>query len=408
MPHGVGPNGPAPYNRRAADLNYGAIVRKSFKYKAKLSPSAARKAEEHLALCAELYNAALQERRDAYRRAGVSITAYSQMKHLPEIKKFRPEYKEIGSQVLQDVIQRVDRAFQAFFRRVKQGQKPGYPRFKSRSRYDSMTFKQSGWKLEGRRLTLQGIGTAKLFLSRPIEGRIKTVTLRRDRCGDWWVTFSCDDVPKRPLPETGKAVGIDLGLEKFLATSDGEFVENPRHLRRAEAALKRAQRRVSKRKRGSKRRQKMVRILARRHRKVQRARRDFHFKTARKLVQQYDLIAVEDLNVRRLSRGRLAKSVNDAGFSQFIAILTFKAAEAGKRVVAVDPSGTSQVCSGCGCEPRERKTLSVRTHRCSECGLVIDRDTNAAINILHRVASANMAGAPPSASGRGSQLAAMT
>lgn len=381
-------------------------MRRSFQYKAKLSPSAVRKAEGQLALCAELYNAALQERRDAWQRAGISITAASQMAQLPEIKRLRPEYKEIGSQVLQDVLQRLDRAFRAFFRRVRAGEKPGYPRFKSRSRYDSMTFKQTGWKLEGRRLTLQGIGTAKLFLSRPIEGRIKTVTLRRDRCGDWWVTFSCDGVPKRPLPETGKAVGIDVGLEKFLATSDGEFVENPRHLRRAEAALKRTQRRVSKRKRGSKRRQKMVRTLARRHRKVQRARRDFHFKTARKLVHQYDLIAVEDLNVRGLSRGMLAKSVNDAAWGQFLRILCAKAEEAARTVVAVNPSGTSQVCSGCGCEPRERKTLSVRTHRCSECGLVLDRDTNAARNILHLAASAKRAGAPPSASGRGSQLAA--
>lgn len=381
-------------------------MRKSFQYKAKLSPSAVRKAEGQLALCCELYNAALQERRDAWQRAGISISAASQMKQLPEIKKLRPEYKEIGSQVLQDVLQRLDRAFQAFFRRVKAGQTPGYPRFKSRSRYDSMTFKQSGWKLDGRRLTLQGIGTAKLFLSRPIEGRIKTVTLRRDRCGDWWVTFSCDDVPTKPLPETGKTVGLDVGLEKFLATSDGDFVENPRHLRRAEAALKRTQRRVSKRKRGSNRRRKMACTLARRHRKVQRARRDFHFKTARKLVQQYDFIAVEDLNVRGLSRGILAKSVHDAGWSQFIDILRFKAEEAGRQVVAVNPSGTSQVCSGCGCEPSERKTLAVRTHRCSECGLVLDRDTNAARNILHLAASAKRAGAPPSGSGRASKVAA--
>lgn len=380
-------------------------MRRSFQYKAKLSPSAVRKAEGQLALCAELYNAALQERRDAWQRAGISITAASQMAQLPEIKKLRPEYKEIGSQVLQDVLQRLDRAFRAFFRRVRAGEKPGYPRFKSRSRYDSMTFKQSGWKLEGRRLTLKGIGTAKLFLSRPIEGRIKTVTLRRDRCGDWWVTFSCDGVPKRPLPETGKAVGIDVGLEKFLATSDGEFVENPRYLRRAEAALKRTQRRVSKRKRGSKRRQKMVRTLARRHRKVQWARRDFHFKTARKLVHKYDFIAVEDLNVRGLSRGMLAKSVNDAAWGQFLRILCAKAEEAARTVVAVNPSGTSQVCSDCGCEPSERKTLAVRIHRCAECGLILDRDHNAARNILH-LALSEKAGAPPSGSGRASKVAA--
>lgn len=359
-------------------------------------------------MCAELYNAALQERRDAYRMAGISLSAASQMAQLPEIKKLRPEYKDIGSQVLQDVIQRLDRAYQAFFRRVKAGEAPGFPRFRSHRRYDSLTFKQAGWKLEGRRLRLQGIGTLRLFLSRPIEGTVKTVTLRRDRCGDWFAVFSCDDVPTKPRPETGRAVGIDVGLEKFLATSDGEFVENPRHLRRQEAALKRTQRRVSKRKRGAQRRRKMVQTLARRHRKVQRSRRDFHFKTALRLVRSCDQIAVEALNVRGLSRGMLAKSVQDAGWRQFLDILTGKAEEAGREIVAVNPRGTSQVCSGCGCEPKERKSLSVRIHRCLECGLVLDRDTNAARNILHLAAPNERGRAGPSASGRGGRLAAST
>lgn len=380
-------------------------MRKSFQYKARLSPSAVRNAEGQLALCAELYNAALQERRDAYRMAGVSVTASAQMKQLPEIKALRPEYKEVGSQVLQDVVQRLDKAFKAFFRRVKAGQTPGYPRFRSRSRYDSLTFKQAGWVLDGRRLTLHGIGTLRLFLSRGIEGKIKTVTLRRDRCGDWFVTFSCDDVPLRLLPDTGSEIGIDVGLEKFLSTSEGEFVENPRHLRRAAAALKRTQRRVSKRKRGGSNRRKMVQVLARRHRKVERARRDFHFKTALKLVERYDVIAVEDLNVRGLARGMLATSVNDAAWGRFFEILCFKAESAGRTFVAVNPSGTSQVCSGCGCEPRERKTLSVRVHRCAECGLVLDRDTNAARNVLH-LAQQRGLGQEPSASGHGRQRAA--
>lgn len=381
-------------------------MRRSFQYKANLSASAARKAECQLALCAELYNAALQERRDAYRLKGESISAASQMKQLPEIKCLRPEYKEIGSQVLQDVIQRLDRAFQAFFRRVKAGERAGYPRFKSRHRFDSLTFKQAGWKLKGRRVTLQGIGTARLFLSRPVEGTIKTLTLRRDRCGDWWVTFSCDDVEANPLPETGRAVGIDLGVEKFLATSDGEFVENPHHLRRAEAELKRTQRRASKRRRGGKRRRKMVQVLARRYRRVERARCDHHFKTALRLVRQYDTIAVEDLNVRGLARGILANSVHDAGWSQFIGILRGKAESAARVVKSVNPSGTSQVCSGCGCMPRDKKSLSVRTHRCSECNLLLDRDTNAARNILHLAVSEKRGRAGPSASGRGSKLAA--
>lgn len=380
-------------------------MRKSFRFKAKLSPSTARRAEGQLALCAELYNAALQERRDAWQRAGISITAASQMAQLPEIKRLRPEYKEIGSQVLQDVLQRLDRAFRAFFRRARAGEKPGYPRFKSRRRYDSMTFKQAGWKLEGRRLTLQGIGTAKLFLSRPIEGRIKTVTLRRDRCGDWWVTFSCDGVPKRPLPETGKAVGVDLGLASFLTTSEGEQIENPRHMRRAEADLRRTQRKVSKRKRGGSRRRKLAETLARKHRRVVDSRRDFHFKLARRLVERYDLVAIEDLNVRGLSRSALAKSVSDAAWGQFVAILAGKAEEAGRRLIVVDPHGTSQVCSGCGCEPSERKTLAVRIHRCAECGLILDRDHNAARNILH-LALSEKVGAPPSGSGRAGKVAA--
>lgn len=382
-------------------------MRKAFQVKARLSPAAARRAEEQLRLCAELYNAALQERRDAWQRAGVSISATRQKNDLPDIKEIRPEYREIGSQVLQDVIERLDKAFRAFFRRVKSGEAPGYPRFKSARRYGSLTFKQAGWKLEGRRLALQGIGTAKLFLSREIQGDIKTVTLKRDACGDWWVTFSCDNVPEKPLPASGREVGIDMGLEKFLATSEGEFVENPRHLQHASHALKRVQRRVSKRRKGGSRRRKMVRTLARRHRAVERARRDHHFKTALRLVRRYDTIAVEDLNVRGLARGMLARSVHDAGWSQFIDILCDKAESAGRTVVKVNPSGTSQICSGCGYRPERRKTLSERTHRCERCALVLDRDVNAAINILHLAASERRGdGQRPSASGPGSARAA--
>lgn len=355
-------------------------------------------------MCCELYNAALEERREAGKRR-IFVTALSQMKQLPEIKTLRPEYRDIGSQVLQDVLQRLDKAFKSFFCRVKTGKIPGYPRFRSRGRYDSLTFKQSGWKLRGRRLTLLGIGTLRLFLSREIQGRVKTVTLRRDRCGDWFVTFSCDDVPSQPLPTTGAVVGIDVGLEHFLTRSDGAVVENPRHLRRAEATLSRTQRRVAKRKRGGGNRRKMVRVLARKHRRVERARRDFHFKTALNLVRKYDTIAVEDLNVRGLSRGLLAKSVNDAGWSQFFAILCVKAESAGRTVMAVNPRGTSQICSGCGCEPRERKTLSARTHSCEECGLVLQRDWNAARNIL-QLATETMARAEPSDSGHGGRRAA--
>lgn len=351
-----------------------------------MSPSVNNRLEGQLRLLAELYNAALQERRDAYRKLGrqAKITSTSQKNQLPEIKALRPELKEIGSQVLQDALERVDRAFQNFFARVKRGEKPGYPRFKSARRYKSLTFKQTGWSMEGRRLKLQGIGSLKLFWSRDLEGDVKTVTVKRDACGDWWVFFSCDNVPLKPLEATNCQVGLDLGLTNFAATSDGELVRNPRPLKNAEIELKRCQRKLSKRKKGGYRRNKQRITLARRHRKVERVRTDFHFKTARKLVEHYDLIAVESLNIRALSRGWLAKSVNDVAWGAFLKILSFKAAEAGRRYIKVNAAGTSQECSGCGRLPEVPKTLADRLHVCLACGLSLDRDTNAACNVLQR------------------------
>jgi putative transposase len=329
-----------------------------------------------------LYNSALEERRDHWKR-GERVNFATQCRQLTEIRAADPEYAKLDREATEWTLRQLERAFDGFFRRVKSGQRPGYPRFKGRSRFNSMTYRRYGWSLDGRHLTLRGIGRIKLHLSRPVEGTVKTVTLKRDSRGDWWVTFSCEGVPARPLPDTGQAVGVDLGLSSFVTTSDGEHIENPRHLRTAEADLRRAQRRVSRRKRGGNRRRKAVRVLTRKHRAVQDARRDFHFKTALDLVRRYDLIAVEDLNIRVLARTRLAKSVSDAGWGQFLHALRTKAESAGREVIAVDPRGTSQECSGCGMTPDKKKTLAVRTHRCS-CGLVLDRDVNAARNIKAR------------------------
>lgn len=385
-------------------------MRRSFQYRASLPRRAADAARGQLSVCGELYNACLQERRDHWRLRGVSITAAPQMAQLPEIKRARPDLAAVGSQVVQDVVQRLDRAYRAFFRRVQAGEAPGFPRFKSRHRYDSLTFKQAGWKLgpvsasgKKRPLTLHGIGTFRLFWSRAMEGRVKTVTLRRDRCGDWGVTFSCDDVPERPLPLTGEAVGLDVGIEVFVTTSDGERVENPRPLVAATAGLRKAQRVVSKRRKGGARRRKAVRRLAVRHRRVERVRRDFHHKAALALVRRCDVLAVEALNVQGLARGMLARSVSDVAWGQFLAILSDKAAGAGRTVVAVDPRGTSQQCSAGGATPERPKALAERTHRCP-CGYVAHRDVNAARNILHRATAVGRAG--PSASERVSKIAA--
>jgi putative transposase len=305
--------------------------------------------------------------------------------------------------VLQDVLARLDKAYQAFFRRVTQGEQAGFPRFHGRDRYHSCTYKEygNGAHLDNGCLVLAKIGRIAVRWSRPLEGIPKTVTVSHEADG-WYVSFSCAEVPTQPLAPTGKEAGIAVGLQVFLLTADGESVANPRHYRKAEQALAKAQQRVARRTKGSKRRKKASKLLAKQHPHVRRQRTDFHQKTALALVRQYDVIAHEAMQPANLSRrpapipdgnggylpnGAARKasrntSIHDAGWGQFLSLLTFKAACAGKRVEAVSPAYTSQDCSGCG--ERIHKSLSVRTHVCTHCGLVLDRDENAARNIQWR------------------------
>jgi putative transposase len=237
-----------------------------------------------------------------------------------------------------------------------------------------------GAALDGGMLSLSRIGRIRLRLHRPLQGTLKTVTISREADG-WYACISCAEVPSEPLPAMGRETGIDVGLKVFLVTADGEVVDNPRQYRKAEKQLAKAQRRVSRRKKGSKRRHKALNLLARKHQEVKRQRTDFHHKTALSLLRTYDVIYLEDLQVRNLVRNRhLAKSISDAGWAAFRTILEAKAACAGRQVIAVPAQYTSQDCSGCG--ERVPKSLSVRTHVCPSCGLVLDRDENAAANIL--------------------------
>ena len=359
-------------------------VRKTYKFKLNPTLAQERVLETVLWRCRELYNAGLEERKAAWEKCGVSVNFAMQSAQLPSIKEVRPEYRDINAQVLQDVLHRLDKAFQAFFRRVKAGEKPGYPRFQGKDRYDSFTYPQVGEQggaiLDGGILSLSKIGRIPLRVHRPLEGTPKTVTISKEADG-WYACISCAEVPTEPLPLTGNETGIDVGLKVFLITADGEIIENPRQYRTAEKRLAKAQRRVSRRKKGSHRRRKAVKLLARKHQKVKRQRMDFHHKTALYLLRTYDVIYLEDLQVRNMVRNpHLAKSISDAGWAAFRTILTSKAAYAGKWVVAVPAQYTSQDCSGCG--ERVPKSLSVRTHVCPSCGLVIDRDENAALNIL--------------------------
>jgi putative transposase len=275
----------------------------------------------------------------------------------------------------------VERASQAFVRRVQAGETPGDPRFQGRTRYHSCTSPHDGGgaMLDGGVLSLSKIGRVPIRVHRPLEGVPKTVTISQEADG-WYACLSCAEVPAHPLPPAGQETGIDVGQKVFLVTAHGVVCENPRHYRTAERYLAKCAQRVARRKKGSQRRKKAVVLLAKAHQTVARQRTDFHHKSALALVRVNDTIYLEDLRVANLVRNRrLAKSISDVGWAQFRTILDAKAACAGRRVLAVPPASTSQECSGCG--ERVPKSLSVRTHVCSSCGLVVDRDENAAINI---------------------------
>jgi putative transposase len=374
-------------------------MRKTYKYKLTPTPAQAQALELVLARCRTLYNAALEQRKTWWQRGqGKSATYYQQAMELPDLKTACPEFAEINAQVLQDVLRRLEKTFQAFFRRVQAGETPGYPRFQSASRYHSFTYPryEGGAVLDGGMLSLSKIGHFHICLHRPLEGIPKTVTISREADG-WYACISCADVPTKPLPPTRQESGIDLGLEAFATLADGMRIFHPGWYRKAERALRTAQRRVARRKQGSNRRRKAVQLLAKAHLKVKRQRADFHHKTALALVQQNDTIYRENLQVRSMVRNHhLAKSISDAGWAAFLSILSFKAACAGRSVVAVPPAFTSQRCSGCGI--LVTKGLSVRWHGCPGCGASLHRDHNAARNILALGKKLSGAGQAPQAS----------
>lgn len=359
-------------------------IRKSYKYKLKPTPEQACQLGAVLWRCRRLYNTALEQRITLYKQRGVTRTAYEQMAELPELKAALPEYVTVHSLVLQDVLARLEQTYQDFFRRIREGQTPGFPRFQGSTRYHSFTYKQygNGARLDNGFLVLSKIGRVAVRWSRPDgpwEGVPKTVTISREADG-WYVVFSCADVPTQPLLSTGQETGLDLGLESFATLSDGTMIHNPRCYRRAERRLKTAQRRVARRKQGSHRRRKAVKLLAKAHLTVRRQRQDFQQKTALHLVRRFDTIYHENLQVANMLKNHhLAKSIQDAGWSHFLSILSFKAACAGWRVIAVNPAYTSQICSGCGVVVQ--KGLSVRWHSCPDCGASLHRDHNAAKNI---------------------------
>jgi putative transposase len=321
-----------------------------------------------------LYNDALKERREAWKLCHTSVSFAMQSAQLPACKEADAPMRGVYSQVLQDVLHRLDKTYKAFFRRGR-----GFPRFKGKERFNSFTYPQQGFSVQGKQLALSKIGNVKILLHRPIKGEVKTLTLKQE-CGKWYACFSCI-VDSEPLPECSDAIGIDVGLESFAVTSDAEVVDNPRWFRAAQKELRRRQRHVSRCKKRSGGWRKACRAVAVLHKRVFNQRNDFQHKLSRKLVNNYGLIAVEDLNVKGLAGGMLAKSVHDAAWSAFIAKLAYKAESAGRLLMKVNPRGTSQQCP---CGAPVPKKLWDRKHKCLACGLETTRDHASALEILRR------------------------
>ena len=330
-----------------------------------------------------LYNDALAQRKSAYEEHQESMTYYQQSARLKTNRQEQDKFVNLNFSSCQRTLRRLDKSFQAFFRRIKSGDTPGYPRFKGYNRFDSVEFTYSdGAKLrDNGKLYIQNIGEIKIKLHRNMKGIIKTICIKR-QAGKYYACFSVE-VATTPLPQTDAIVGLDMGISNFVTTSDGEFFEPPKYLRKSECKLRRIQRKVARRTKGSHRRRKAVRNLQKLHEHIANQRRDTSHKIARQLVNQYDIISVENLNTQGLVKNHhLAKSIMDASWNIFILILTAKAEEAGRKVVKVNPQYTSQECSSCG--NIVNKDLSIRIHKCPHCGLSLDRDVNAAINILNR------------------------
>ncbi len=352
---------------------------KTFKYRIYPTKKQIRIMNQWLEECRWLFNHFLAERKEAWEKEQRSINYHSQATSLPALKEQRPSLANVHSQVLQNVAVRIDLAFKAFFRRVKAGEKPGYPRFRGKGRYDSFTFPQSGFTLDGNILRLSKIGNVKVVLHRPVGGRIKTCTIKRSSTGKWYVMFSCEWEPT-PLPENNEAVGIDVGLHSFATLSTGEQIESPKFFRQEEKALAKAQRKLSKAEDTSERK-KRRKVVARIHERIAWKRQNFIHQHSHRIVNRFGIIAVEDIHVNRMVHNHcLAKSISDAAWSGFFQLLAYKAAWAGRQFVAVNPAYTSQTCSACG--HRQKMPLSERVFECSCCGLVLGRDHNAARNIL--------------------------
>lgn len=366
-------------------------MKRTYKYRIYPNKAQQRRIDVTLTTCKVLYNLALEQRINVYKNHKKSISCYDQSNQLSELKKTYSEFKEVYSQILQNVLYRVDNAYNLFFLRLKakKDRDAGFPRFKSADRYDSFTYPQYRLNIQKNRIVLPKIGDVKIVYQRSIDGIVKTLTVKKE-ADQYYVCIACEinkDIQEKK--EVSSAIGVDLGLSHFITLSNSETVDNPRCLKRSEDKLIFQQKRLSRKKKGSKNRDKQKLKLARTHRKIRNQRSDFLHKLSRKLVNKYDLIVFENLAVSNMMQNnRLAKSISDASWRKLISNCAYKAEEAGKHCIQVSTKDTTKECSKC--HEKVRVPLWQRIYECKNCGLIIDRDFNAAKNILNRAGSAQI------------------
>lgn len=360
-------------------------MRRAFRFRLYPNANQARELGIMVETHRRLYNAALEQRKLAYESRGLSLNYYAQANQLKELRADDPYQARTNFSSEQATLRRLDKAYQNFFRRCQEGSKaPGFPRFKGRDHFDSVTFPSygDGIRLADNRLRVQHVGTIRTKVHRTVDGTVKTATLKRE-ADKWFVVLSCDLGDVAVPPSTLPAGGVDVGLEAFLTTSDGHRIANPRYQKAELPKLRRLQRATSRKKKGGRNRRKASRRVRVLHARVRNLRREHHHQTALFLIRLYGLIGVEGLSVSNMLKNHsLARAISDAGWAGFVNVLRCKAERAGAEVVAVNPRGTSQECSGCGVVVP--KKLAERWHTCPHCGLSLHRDENAARNILAR------------------------
>ncbi len=360
-------------------------------FKFRLFPTKGQKSKPNQTLegCRLTYNLCLQTRIDEYQNNGKTLSLFDTINLAKDWKKNDPIINAVHAHPIQQVCERVHLAFLAFFRRCKAGEKPGFPRFKSEERYKSFTFTNSdrGFKFIGdKTLRITGVGNVRIKKHRPISGTIKRLTIKKEPNGSWFACFHVEIEDQKLLPFNGNAVGIDVGLENYATFSDGKIIENPRFLKKDRKRLAKLNRQFHESEEGADRRKKKAKAKIKVWNKITNRRNNFSHQLSREIVNNYSIICVEDLDIKNMVSDGISDFLNEAthdvAWGNFLGMLDYKAEEAGRIYVRVNPSGTSQECSDCGAIVK--KELSEREHKCPVCGLKIHRDLNASKNILRR------------------------